>query len=82
MQPEAVNLEKAGRASGRAVQDNSFHNCMARKIDMQHATRPVWHATSASTIVTTIATTKSLGRNKECRIPFHVNLPAASPLRG
>jgi hypothetical protein len=30
---------------------------MARKIDMQYATRPVWHATSASTIVTTIATT-------------------------
>jgi hypothetical protein len=35
MQPEAVDLEKAGRASGRAFQDNSFHNYMARKIDMQ-----------------------------------------------
>jgi hypothetical protein len=35
MQPEAVDLEKAGRASGRAFQDSSFHNYMARKIDMQ-----------------------------------------------
>jgi hypothetical protein len=35
MQPEAVNLEKAGRASGRAFQNDSRYNYMARKIDMQ-----------------------------------------------
>jgi DNA repair protein REV1 len=35
MQPEAVNLEKAGRDSGKAFQDDSHHNYMARKIDLQ-----------------------------------------------
>jgi nucleotidyltransferase/DNA polymerase involved in DNA repair len=35
MQPEAVNLAKAGRAPGRAFQEDSFHNYMARKIDRQ-----------------------------------------------
>jgi hypothetical protein len=35
MQPEGVNLEKAGRAAGKAFQDDSHRNYMARKIDMQ-----------------------------------------------
>lgn len=35
MQPEAIDLEKAGRAAGKAFQDDSFHNYMARKIDLQ-----------------------------------------------
>jgi hypothetical protein len=35
MQPEGMNLEKAGRAAGKAFQDDSFRNYMARKIDMQ-----------------------------------------------
>ena len=35
MQPEAVDLAKAGRAAGKAFQDDSFRNYMARKIDMQ-----------------------------------------------
>jgi hypothetical protein len=35
MQPEAVNLEKAGRAAGKAFQENSHGNYMARKIDKQ-----------------------------------------------
>jgi nucleotidyltransferase/DNA polymerase involved in DNA repair len=35
MQPEGVNLEKAGRAAGKAFEDDSFRNYMARKIDMQ-----------------------------------------------
>ena len=35
MQPEAVDLSKAGRSSGRAFQQDSFHQYMARKIDLQ-----------------------------------------------
>ena len=35
MQPEAVNLEKAGRRSGASFQEDSFVNYMARKIDLQ-----------------------------------------------
>eukprot|EP00977_Amphora_coffeiformis_P002217 scaffold425_cov175-Amphora_coffeaeformis.AAC.76 len=35
MQPEGVDLKKAGRAAGRAFQDDSFRNYMARKIDLQ-----------------------------------------------
>lgn len=35
MQPESVNLVKAGRDVQRAFQEDSFHNYMARKIDMQ-----------------------------------------------
>lgn len=35
MQPEAVQLDKAGRGITKAFTENSFHNYMARKIDMQ-----------------------------------------------
>lgn len=35
MEPEAVNLKKAGRDAQKAFQEDSFHNYMARKIDMQ-----------------------------------------------
>ena len=35
MEPEAVNLAKAGRAAGKAFEEDSFRNYMARKIDMQ-----------------------------------------------
>ena len=35
MQPESVDLTKAGRASSRAFQEDSFHHYMARKIDLQ-----------------------------------------------
>lgn len=35
MQPESVDLTKAGRKSGRAFQADSFHHYMARKIDLQ-----------------------------------------------
>ena len=35
MQPEGVDLKKAGRAAGRAFQEDSFRNYMARKIDLQ-----------------------------------------------
>ena len=35
MQPEAVDLSKAGRASKRSFQQDSFHQYMARKIDLQ-----------------------------------------------
>lgn len=37
MQPESVDLTKAGRKSGRAFQADSFHNYMARKIDLQRS---------------------------------------------
>ena len=35
MQPEGVDLKKAGRAAGKAFQEDSFRNYMARKIDLQ-----------------------------------------------
>lgn len=35
MQPEAVNLKKAGRDVNKAFAEDSFRNYMARKIDMQ-----------------------------------------------
>ncbi|CAB9502627.1 DNA polymerase IV [Seminavis robusta] len=35
MQPEAVDLKKAGRAAGKAFEEDSFRNYMARKIDLQ-----------------------------------------------
>lgn len=35
MQPEAVDLKKADRAAGKAFQEDSFRNYMARKIDLQ-----------------------------------------------
>jgi BRCT domain, a BRCA1 C-terminus domain/impB/mucB/samB family len=35
MQPEAVNLQTAGRDKSKAFGEDSFHNYMARKIDMQ-----------------------------------------------
>lgn len=35
MQPEAVNLDKAGRSAGKSFQDDSFNHYMARKIDLQ-----------------------------------------------
>jgi len=37
MEPEAVDLSKAGRKSGRAFQADSFHQYMARKIDLQRS---------------------------------------------
>jgi hypothetical protein len=63
MQPE-VDLEKARRASGpETFQDSSFHNYMARKIDMQHPTNLVsnFHLTLVTTTTTTtIIVTPSL----------------------
>lgn len=35
MQPEAVNLDKAGRSTSASFGEDSFRNYMARKIDMQ-----------------------------------------------
>lgn len=35
MQPEAVDLSKAGRDAQKSFGEDSFHNYMARKIDMQ-----------------------------------------------
>ncbi len=35
MQPEAINLEKAGRSTNASFGEDSFRNYMARKIDMQ-----------------------------------------------
>jgi hypothetical protein len=35
MQPEQVDLSKAGRKAGKAFQEDSFLNYMARKIDLQ-----------------------------------------------
>ena len=35
MQPEAVDLRKAGRSAGKSFQEDSFRNYMARKIDLQ-----------------------------------------------
>ncbi|CAJ1952504.1 unnamed protein product [Cylindrotheca closterium] len=35
MQPEQVDVSRAGRKTGSAFQQDSFHNYMARKIDLQ-----------------------------------------------
>eukprot|EP00980_Cylindrotheca_fusiformis_P020069 scaffold7139_cov115-Cylindrotheca_fusiformis.AAC.19 len=35
MQPEQVDVSKAGRKAGSAFKDDSFHNYMARKIELQ-----------------------------------------------
>jgi hypothetical protein len=37
MQPESVDLNKAGRKSGKSFKQDSFHNYMARKIDLQRS---------------------------------------------
>lgn len=62
MQPEAVDLKKAGRAAGKAFQEDSFRNYMARKIDLQRkqfgnvppppppAAQPKQQARSASSV--------------------------------